>query len=245
MTLRLEARLFSDTSANVGEAPVRDTNIRSYFFLDIVESSVQVLTASGDLVGSFPAPSHVGAALPAVRGGWLLALREGRATMDCVGQINTFLTPTHKTQNVRLNEAKCDPAGTRARARFASSIAPHKRLPPSNMTLTPGRYPSILSSTIHASDTADVHINQLLPILEMMSGRIALQRLADGTERELRCKPWRRCPASTAPLHTSVSPYAKARFLRPISYQGFPDSQLPNELKNLSLILLRKDGTLL
>jgi 2,5-dioxopentanoate dehydrogenase len=39
-------------------------------------------------------------------------------------------------------------------------------------------------------------------------------------------------PATTDSRTTSVGAYAIKRFVRPVSYQNFPDSALPVELKN-------------
>ena len=47
-------------------------------------------------------------------------------------------------------------------------------------------------------------------------------------------------PATTSPLHTSVGSAAIDRFLRPVTYQGFPDGLLPAALREENPLHLRR-----
>ena len=88
-----------------------------------------------------------------------------------------------------------------------------------------------LSATLHldADDTALAR--RLLPILERRTGRIVVNAFAhpqEVSDATIHGGPF---PATSDSRFTSVGMTAIDRFLRPITYQGFPDALLPDALK--------------
>lgn len=111
MTTRLVPDLFADIRADVGEAPAWDAEAGRFTFVDILGRLVYLADASGRITSTFSTPADVGAALPAVGGGWLLALRNRFALMDETGSIEDLLVVDSIGPDIRFNDAKCDAAG--------------------------------------------------------------------------------------------------------------------------------------
>jgi sugar lactone lactonase YvrE len=111
MTTRLVPQLFADVRSRVGEAPAWDAVAGRFTFVDILGREVQVVDGFGRVTSTFATPADVGAALPAFRGGWLLAMRDRFAVMDETGSIEDLLVVDSIERAVRFNDAKCDPAG--------------------------------------------------------------------------------------------------------------------------------------
>lgn len=102
--------LLFDLRADVGEGPSWVTATGQLSFVDITAGLVHV----GDLGGvrrTIEIGAHVGAALPAVDGGFLLARRDGFVRLTPDGQQEAVALPLAGTPEVRFNDAKCDPAG--------------------------------------------------------------------------------------------------------------------------------------
>ncbi|MFF6828655.1 aldehyde dehydrogenase (NADP(+)) [Streptomyces longwoodensis] len=88
-----------------------------------------------------------------------------------------------------------------------------------------------LTATLHGSDIDLATAEQLLPVLEERAGRILWGGWPTGVEVShamVHGGPW---PATSTPTTTSVGTMAVERWLRPVCYQGFPDTLLPQELR--------------
>ncbi|QSB07124.1 aldehyde dehydrogenase (NADP(+)) [Natronoglycomyces albus] len=86
-----------------------------------------------------------------------------------------------------------------------------------------------LTATIHAEHGCD--IGDLVQVLARTAGRVLYNGWPTGvsvTHAQQHGGPY---PATTAAGTTSVGTAAIGRFLRPVAYQGFPDSALPDALK--------------
>ena len=88
-----------------------------------------------------------------------------------------------------------------------------------------------LTATLHmeADDLADAQA--LLPILERKAGRVLVNGFPTGVEVVDAMVHGGPYPASTNFGATSVGTLAIRRFLRPVSYQGFPRELLPEDLQ--------------
>ncbi len=86
---------------------------------------------------------------------------------------------------------------------------------------------------------------ELIPLLEMKAGRLVAQWLPNRCGSVRRHGSWRPYPATSDARGSSVGTLAINRFLRPICYQNYPDSLLPDALKDANpLNILRcVDGT--
>jgi len=95
----------------LGEGPVWDSNREALVWVDILEGTVHLWSPIGP-TASFDAGTHVGAALPASGGGWLLAAQDGFATMTDEGGLAPLLSVHGGGQpELRFNDGKVDPAG--------------------------------------------------------------------------------------------------------------------------------------
>ncbi|WP_433678964.1 aldehyde dehydrogenase (NADP(+)) [Nocardia sp. CA-119907] len=88
-----------------------------------------------------------------------------------------------------------------------------------------------LTATIIAEDTEVDDVRPLLPALSGLAGRLLWNDWPTGVTVSWAQQHGGPYPATTAPTTTSVGTAAIARFLRPIAWQGFPDSLLPPALR--------------
>lgn len=87
-----------------------------------------------------------------------------------------------------------------------------------------------LSATMHLEEEDHPQAARLLPVLERRTGRIVVNAFAHPQEvghATIHGGPF---PATTDSRFTSVGMSAIDRFLRPVTYQGFPDALLPEAL---------------
>ncbi|MGV9702724.1 aldehyde dehydrogenase (NADP(+)) [Streptomyces sp. NPDC003483] len=87
-----------------------------------------------------------------------------------------------------------------------------------------------LSATMHLDEADHGDAARLLPILERRTGRIVVNAFAHPQEvghATIHGGPF---PATTDSRFTSVGMTSIDRFLRPVTYQGFPDALLPDAL---------------
>ncbi|MDX3761884.1 MULTISPECIES: aldehyde dehydrogenase (NADP(+)) [Streptomyces] len=87
-----------------------------------------------------------------------------------------------------------------------------------------------LSATMHIDEPDYDDAARLLPILERRTGRIVVNAFAHPQEvghATIHGGPY---PATTDSRFTSVGMSSIDRFLRPVTYQGFPDALLPDAL---------------
>ncbi len=103
-----------------------------------------------------------------------------------------------------------------------------------------------LTTTVHGTPADLVAYKELFTILERKVGRLIINGFPTGVEvchSMVHGGPY---PATTAPQTTSVGTNAIKRFARPVCYQDFPASLLPEELQdeNSQGIWRLLDGTL-
>jgi NADP-dependent aldehyde dehydrogenase len=89
-----------------------------------------------------------------------------------------------------------------------------------------------LTATIHGTEQDLAAYSELINILEQKVGRLIFNGFPTGVEvchSMVHGGPY---PATTAPQSTSVGTAAIKRFARPVCFQDFPDSILPEPLKD-------------
>ena len=89
-----------------------------------------------------------------------------------------------------------------------------------------------LTVTLHATEDDLKNYKELIRILERKAGRLIINGFPTGVEvchSMIHGGPF---PATTDSRTTSVGTLAINRFVRPVSYQNFPDEYLPDELKD-------------
>jgi len=92
--------------------------------------------------------------------------------------------------------------------------------------------PGQLTATVHGTEEDLVEHANLVAILREKAGRLIFNQFPTGVEVCPSMQHGGPYPATTDSRTTSVGAYAIKRFVRPVSYQNFPDSALPVELKN-------------
>ncbi|MCY1482755.1 Alpha-ketoglutaric semialdehyde dehydrogenase [compost metagenome] len=97
-----------------------------------------------------------------------------------------------------------------------------------------------LTATLHLDDADLPNARALLPTLERKAGRLLVNGWPTGVEvcdAMVHGGPF---PATSDTRSTSVGTAAILRFLRPVCYQGFPDSLLPAALQHGNPLQLRR-----
>jgi len=89
-----------------------------------------------------------------------------------------------------------------------------------------------LTATIHATDEDLDEYRELITVLEQKVGRIIINGYPTGVEVTHAMVHGGPFPATTDSRSTSVGTDAIKRFARPVCYQSFPQSLLPEELKD-------------
>ncbi|HWV74455.1 MAG TPA: aldehyde dehydrogenase (NADP(+)) [Pseudosphingobacterium sp.] len=89
-----------------------------------------------------------------------------------------------------------------------------------------------LTITLAATETDLIQQSELVSILQDKCGRLLFNGMPTGVEVCLSMQHGGPFPATTDSRFTSVGADAIKRFLRPIAFQNWPDSLLPDELKN-------------
>lgn len=89
-----------------------------------------------------------------------------------------------------------------------------------------------LTATIHATPEDHGQAAELLPLLELIAGRVLFNGWPTGVEVGHAVVHGGPFPATSAPATTSVGTRAIERFLRPVSYQDAPADLLPAELRD-------------
>ncbi|KAA8880340.1 aldehyde dehydrogenase (NADP(+)) [Nocardia colli] len=88
-----------------------------------------------------------------------------------------------------------------------------------------------LTATVFAEDSEIEDVRPLLPALTALAGRLIWNEWPTGVTVTWAQQHGGPYPATTAPTTTSVGTAAIDRFLRPVAWQGFPDSLLPPALR--------------
>jgi NADP-dependent aldehyde dehydrogenase len=99
------------------------------------------------------------------------------------------------------------------------------------LDLLAGLEPS-LTATIQGQEDEEDLVNILLPILGRLAGRILWNEWPTGVTVSWAQQHGGPYPATTAPGTTSVGTAAITRFLRPVAWQGFPNTFLPPALRD-------------
>jgi NADP-dependent aldehyde dehydrogenase len=89
-----------------------------------------------------------------------------------------------------------------------------------------------LTATIHGTESDLREFADLISILETKVGRIIFNGFPTGVEVSHAMVHGGPYPSTSDGRSTSVGSQAIFRFARPVCYQGFPDTALPDELKN-------------
>ena len=111
--LRLTAELVWDGRATLGEGPVWDYRSGRLLWVDIEEKRVHYYNpgAAGP-DRTIQLDQRVGAAVPRVEGGLVLAMQHGLYTLDAEGERLTRLAdPEEGVEGNRFNDGKCDETG--------------------------------------------------------------------------------------------------------------------------------------
>ena len=103
-----------------------------------------------------------------------------------------------------------------------------------------------LTATIHCAGEDLSDFASLVAILERRAGRVVVNAFPTGVEVCPSMQHGGPYPASTDSRYTSVGTAAIARWVRPVSWQGFPQEALPAELRdgNPSGIMRTVNGAL-
>ena len=88
-----------------------------------------------------------------------------------------------------------------------------------------------LTATIHGTPEELAANRELISILETKAGRLVFNGFPTGVEVCHAMTHGGPYPSTSEGRTTSVGTRAAERFLRPVSYQNFPDAALPDELK--------------
>ncbi|GJG98446.1 aldehyde dehydrogenase (NADP(+)) [Cupriavidus pauculus] len=94
------------------------------------------------------------------------------------------------------------------------------------------RFRGQLSATMHLESADHALAAHLLPMLERRTGRIVINAFAHPQEVSYASIHGGPFPATSDSRFTSVGMSAIERFLRPVTYQGFPDALLPEALRH-------------
>ncbi len=89
-----------------------------------------------------------------------------------------------------------------------------------------------LTATVHGTDRDLEEFPELVAVLRRKAGRLVFNGFPTGVEVSHAMHHGGPYPASTDPRETSVGSAAILRFARPVCYQDFPPSALPEELRN-------------
>ena len=89
-----------------------------------------------------------------------------------------------------------------------------------------------LTATIHGTEQDLREFSDLVAILENKVGRLVINGFPTGVEVSHAMVHGGPYPSTSDGRSTSVGSQAIFRFSRPICYQDFPDTALPEELKN-------------
>lgn len=89
-----------------------------------------------------------------------------------------------------------------------------------------------LTATVHGTDEELANAGELLQILEQKAGRVIINGFPTGVEVCSSMVHGGPYPATSDGASTSVGTGAILRYTRPVSFQSFPDSALPAELRD-------------
>ena len=97
-----------------------------------------------------------------------------------------------------------------------------------------------LTATVHATETELDDASTLLALLERKAGRVLFNGFPTGVEVCHAMHHGGPYPATTDARFTSVGSASIQRFLRPVAYQGFPDTALPASLREENVLGIQR-----
>jgi len=89
-----------------------------------------------------------------------------------------------------------------------------------------------LTATVHGSDSDLTAARSLIKVLEQKAGRLLINGYPTGVEVSPAMNHGGPSPATSDIRFTSVGTASLLRFARPLCYQNFPESHLPEDLRN-------------
>jgi len=111
--VRWSAELVLDARAELGEAPHWDSETSELVWVDITPGVVHRLDPLRRVDRSFEVGQPVGAAVPRVGGGYVLALRDGIGVVDGSegGSLRWLAALERESRRTRMNDGACDAEG--------------------------------------------------------------------------------------------------------------------------------------
>jgi sugar lactone lactonase YvrE len=101
-----------DFRADLGEGPIWDSRIGSVVWVDIPNGKVLILDPRGDSLQELDIGQPVGAVAPRLAGGYVLAVRDGFATLDpATGTVDLVAPVDSDAPETRMNDGICDRNG--------------------------------------------------------------------------------------------------------------------------------------
>jgi alpha-ketoglutaric semialdehyde dehydrogenase len=102
------------------------------------------------------------------------------------------------------------------------------------------KIPGQLTCTIMADEQDLINHRDIIDLVMERAGRVIINGVPTGVEVCPSMHHGGPYPSTTDSRFTSVGSDAIKRFVRPVSFQGFPDSLLPDELKNSNPLNIRR-----
>jgi sugar lactone lactonase YvrE len=126
MTLDLDVEVVLEAHARVGEGPVWDERTNTLIWVDIMGNAVHVYDPASGADRAIDVGQPVGAAALRERGGLILALRDGFATLDATfEQLDWVARVEDDIPTNRMNDGKCDAGGRFWAGTMAFDVTPH------------------------------------------------------------------------------------------------------------------------
>jgi sugar lactone lactonase YvrE len=99
-----------DLQLDLGEGPSWNAAAGRLSFVDVLAGRVHVADRER-VIDVLDVGAHVGAALPAAGGGYLVARRDGFVRLGHDGSVEPLALPLRDRPDLRFNDGKCDPTG--------------------------------------------------------------------------------------------------------------------------------------
>jgi sugar lactone lactonase YvrE len=112
MIMEQELKLIWDGKAILGEGPVWDHTNGQLIWIDIIGKSLHFFDPAQRAHRTISLDQRIGAAVPRVKGGLILALENGFHELDLeTKQLKKLIDPESDKPGNRFNDGKCDEAG--------------------------------------------------------------------------------------------------------------------------------------
>lgn len=107
-----ELEIAVDLRADLGEGPIWDGRTGSIVWVDIPRGTVLIYNPARDSIRTIDVGQPVGAVALRLAGGYVLALRDGFATLDAESELPSLIAAVEsKNLETRMNDGSCDSAG--------------------------------------------------------------------------------------------------------------------------------------